>query len=76
MEVRTDVAEEEVWVIAGQVSQKFLPLVFVPVARAHKLPSIRSEPPIKVFAADRKACCLGNVEKTDNVVEEFLWQTK
>jgi hypothetical protein len=76
VKVRTDVAEEEVWVIAGQMSQKSLSLVFVTVAKAQKLPSVHSKPPIKAFAADRKACCLGNVEKTDNVIEEFLWQTK
>jgi hypothetical protein len=51
-------------------------LFFVPVARAEKLPSIHSKSLIKAFAADRKACCVGSVEKIDNVVEELLRQTK
>lgn len=58
MEGRTEVAEEEGWTVAGKMSQRFLPLTFVSVAKAQMLSSVRSKLPIQVFVAEGEAGCL------------------
>lgn len=76
MKVRAHVTEEEVRVIAGKANKEFLSLIIVSVAKAEKLPSIQCKLPTKAFAADRKACCLGEFKILDDVVEQFLGKVK